>query len=656
MIKKFYSIEDAFNELEINSALAPTHFITDGQIHRFDANKKNDRAGWYIGQENGLVVGNWKLGKKVYVVPKKTTYFDDREVEKMTNHEEDLIEKLESAKQLYFMAKPHDPAHGYLIKKKIKLPNFVKQIDSRLVVPLMSENFELKSLQFIDETGEKRFFNGLPSKGLFFPIGEKNFIPETEETIYLCEGVATGATIFDQTKTTTICALSASNLVEVSTIFRKTYPNKKLIVIADNDQNGVGEAKARETGLPVILIPEVGKDANDYVNEGGNLNELIEQQMNDQQIEKYDYFISGKELINRKIGLRWLIAKAIPQNGLCMVHGASGAGKSFWAVDLALRVALNMDYYGLKINNPDRRPVVYLVGEGIYGLFYRYQAWCKYHNIDNIDNFYLSLKCFIFTDDKDFNEIKKELQKIKPCLIVVDTLHRHWDGDENSSKDAKQMIDLCADLQNTFSATVLLVHHTGVNSEAQLRGRGSSAWRAALDAEFSLQKRVDNSILVVQVKNKEEAPIKPLSFWLEELETGEVNEDGEPISSCVLIQRDVENRIENKNEKDLAVLISRLIKNNKTKIDNENKKMFISKKDFTSELFDMIVENIKCAPITFDLTEEQILKKAKKELNDKMKKSGYRFLATLMRQRIIDEEGEFFIVTDPKFFDLTINF
>jgi putative DNA primase/helicase len=69
---------------------------------------------------------------------------------------------------------------------------------------------------------------------------------------------------------------------------------------------------------------------------------------------------------------------------------------------------------------------------------------------------------------------------------VVDTLHRFLDGDENSATDAKTMLDACSALIQEFACSVILIHHTGVSSEAQHRGRGSSAWRGALDIEISV--------------------------------------------------------------------------------------------------------------------------------------------------------------------------
>jgi putative DNA primase/helicase len=92
-----------------------------------------------------------------------------------------------------------------------------------------------------------------------------------------------------------------------------------------------------------------------------------------------------------------------------------------------------------------------------------------------------------------------------PEIIVVDTLHRFLDGDENSAADAKSMLDACAALINEFGASVILVHHTGVNAEAQHRARGSSAWRGALDVEISVVPGETIEIIQRKSKDAEEA-------------------------------------------------------------------------------------------------------------------------------------------------------
>jgi putative DNA primase/helicase len=126
-----------------------------------------------------------------------------------------------------------------------------------------------------------------------------------------------------------------------------------------------------------------------------------------------------------------------------------------------------------------------------------------------------------------------------PRLIVVDTLHRFLDGDENSAQDAKTMLDACNALMAEFNCSVLLVHHTGVSEEAQHRARGSSAWRGALEIEISVTppKRDGDSIQVIQRKAKDSEVAQPVYIDLTTVDIkGWKDEDGDPVSSCVVTE------------------------------------------------------------------------------------------------------------------------
>jgi hypothetical protein len=122
-----------------------------------------------------------------------------------------------------------------------------------------------------------------------------------------------------------------------------------------------------------------------------------------------------------------------------------------------------------------------------------------------------------------------------PEIIVVDTLHRFLDGDENSASDAKSMLDACGAMIHEFDCSVILVHHTGVSVEAQHRARGSSAWRGALDIEISVIP--GDTIEINQRKSKDaeeaqsvfvELQLVPIKGWLDE--------DGDQVSSAVLAE------------------------------------------------------------------------------------------------------------------------
>ena len=183
--------------------------------------------------------------------------------------------------------------------------------------------------------------------------------------------------------------------------------------------------------------------------------------------------------------------------------------------------------------------VVVLAGEGHHGLRGRVAAWKVRHRDASLNMWISQTGCDL---DKSVGLHQAvaaiECLPTKPALIVVDTLHRFLSGDENSAQDAKAMLDSCAALMEKFKCSVLLVHHTGVNEEAQGRARGSSAWRGALDIEVNVSTK-DGTLTIAQKKSKDAELQPPVYAVLESVVIpGWLDEDGQPVTSAVLSAAD----------------------------------------------------------------------------------------------------------------------
>ena len=160
--------------------------------------------------------------------------------------------------------------------------------------------------------------------------------------------------------------------------------------------------------------------------------------------------------------------------------------------------------------------------------------------------------CDLNTAD-GYQKVVQNIEHIeqKPDLIVVDTLHRFLQGDENSAQDAKTMLDACGALMQHFGCSVLLVHHTGVSDEAQHRARGSSAWRGALDIEISVKPGKDDAPMeLIQRKSKDSEAAAPIYGDLVSVPIkGWFDEDGDPVTSAVFEQVDAPKKADKKDSK-----------------------------------------------------------------------------------------------------------
>jgi putative DNA primase/helicase len=115
----------------------------------------------------------------------------------------------------------------------------------KILIPLYDINGKIHGLQLIDSEGDKKFITGTVKMEHFFPIYGEN------DVLYICEGYATGATIYNITGKTTFCALDSGNLKSVAKVLRKKYPFKKIVIAGDNDlmtKENPGKTKAKEAG------------------------------------------------------------------------------------------------------------------------------------------------------------------------------------------------------------------------------------------------------------------------------------------------------------------------------------------------------------------------------------------------------------------------
>lgn len=150
--------------------------------------------------------------------------------------------------------------HPYLLSKKVG-SHGLREHKGNLIVPAYDQDGKLWTLQFISATGEKRFLAGGRKKGCFFTIG----LLDNAAKIFICEGYATGATIYECTdKKPVVVAFDANGLKSVSQIISKKIPSAKIIICADNDcyhENNFnpGVEKAREAALSIgaqVVIPK----------------------------------------------------------------------------------------------------------------------------------------------------------------------------------------------------------------------------------------------------------------------------------------------------------------------------------------------------------------------------------------------------------------
>lgn len=231
----------------------------------------------------------------------------------------------------------------------------------------------------------------------------------------------------------------------------------------------------------------------------------------------------------------WLVKGVLPKAALCMVYGASGAGKSFFVLDLVAAITRGVEWRGRRVRQAN---VLYVCAEGAGGFRNRVKAYALHHRADFGDAFHLIPAAPNFLSDADPSEIIGEIKRVGAGVVVVDTLAQVTPGgDENSAAEMGKALEQCRRLHEATGATVVLVHHAGKDA-----GRGARGWsgiRAAVDAEIEVAAGLVGVRLARVTKMKDGRDGEEFGFKLLPVPIG-MDDDGDVIESCVVEPAEVE--------------------------------------------------------------------------------------------------------------------
>jgi putative DNA primase/helicase len=256
----------------------------DGKLHRFKAIGDDAKNSWYALHAGSPVVGAfgcWKRGLSVHHwcergdanLSKKEQQHIHKRQQKISAKlkAETLRRQTKAAKTAAWILERSRPAatlHGYVARKRVKVYGDLRASRGKLVVPLRDSSGELHSLQFIDAKGGKKFLHGGRVAGCFFTLADN-----ADGPLVICEAYATGASIHEATGHAVISAMSSGNLLAVAKAAREVWPEREIVVAADNDQfthgnpgltKGAAAAKAIRGNLAVPQFADIANKPSDF--------------------------------------------------------------------------------------------------------------------------------------------------------------------------------------------------------------------------------------------------------------------------------------------------------------------------------------------------------------------------------------------------------
>lgn len=232
--------------------------IIDEQMHRFEIEKGDRKAGYYKAWRNELKTGgeflviyfgSWKKNESHIfntLSGKKLSKCENESVNEAMKRAKEEAEKIREdnyiaaateCREIYrdLLSRESEPKNrnSYLLRKQIYECEVLDiRISNNIIyVPIYDIDFNLWSIETISGDGFKKAHKGGRKSGNFNRIGNTKTGP-----IYFCEGFATAASVHMATGNDSICTFGSSGLKKVAIQFKERYPNRELIIVGDLDK------------------------------------------------------------------------------------------------------------------------------------------------------------------------------------------------------------------------------------------------------------------------------------------------------------------------------------------------------------------------------------------------------------------------------------
>lgn len=431
------------------------------------------------------------------------------------------------------------PDHPYIARKRLLLdglrvyrgPARIKGIalEGALMMPGFADDGHLVTLQFITvPDATKLHCPGLKVEG-FYRIGG-----QIAGEVYLGEGLGAAHSCHQATGRPAVASFGAGNTLRAAAWI--VAQGGRPIIVADKGKEAQAAEIARELDCAWVEMPPdapANYDINDLHCAGdlASVARFLAAGIR-RHVRKYS-LLSAADLLALP-PIRWRIKGLLPMTGVGIVGGQSTAGKTFVALDMALRLAAGLDFFG---HRACACPVVFLALEGAGGFAGRLRAWQQTHGDLPRNVHFVVRQAFSLLDAHDRAELLRSLQDIGFAggVVMIDTLGQSAIGmEENSSEGMGQAIAGLQELQEAVGGLILATHHLGKDASRGLRGHSSLF--AACDVVMEVARDGDARTWKI-AKNKDGRDSETFGFELADVQIGE-DIDGDAVTSCVVRQVD----------------------------------------------------------------------------------------------------------------------
>lgn len=549
--------------VEMNRAGIPYSgpITADGRLHRFNADGEKGQASWYflIQLDHAKFYGEYGCFRRNI-----RNYFKSWHNEPISSEQaREMREKMqraaaerraeeqrvrESAReraQAIMKATIAPPAdHPYLKRKGVGVHGQLRflqtcpdqeLLNGCLVLPLYNTRGELQTIEFIapdkrfghnsDKRDKQLLFGGDP-KGHFFTIHDSGSGP-----IVICEGYATGASIYEATGLDTVCARSNGNLAPVAQALHQAHPTRPIIIAADNDRftpNNPGLTAAQKAAQLVkghVVWPEfsdqdtTSTDFNDLYLLAGRQAVRSVFRTHLATFPDWTVLVEDAAIDTTDIHIPEpieLVSSLIPEQAKTVIGGSSKTYKTWFATDLAVSIATGSHFLNLPTQ---QRTVLYVNLELKPPTFKRrLQAIANAKQVslppNSLYELHLRGKLAGLQITDIVGRILHIANKFNIQVAILDPLFKlNTAGDENSAFIQTQLFNQLDRLVTTANLTLIFTDHFSKGSQAEKDPldaiRGSSAKGGDVDCAIILRAHQEPNAFSVHIVHRELPPVDP---------------------------------------------------------------------------------------------------------------------------------------------------
>jgi hypothetical protein len=331
--------------------------------------------------------------------------------------------------------------------------------------------------------GERKYrFQYLGNKEPDFIFGW-NQLPEKGELIFITGGekdvMSLAAKGYNAVSLNSETASIKPNIInELKTRFQK------IIVLYDNDETGIRQAERISSthnllNLKLNPIPNNGKDISDYFLNHGTaesfeallLAKFQETQVNEINLDKV-VFNAVELMAMGNTEPQYLMSPIFPQKGTAVLAGKPDTGKSQFARQLCIQVAMGLkSFIDFELNPIHNRSIYVATEDNQENTRYLMNRQMNGLNQSPKENLR-----FIFADTMEQEEILKELDseltKVPADLVVVDSFGDIFKGgDSNNNMAMRNTVKIFDKIAKKHNCLILFVHHINKGAYRQAPGQ-----------------------------------------------------------------------------------------------------------------------------------------------------------------------------------------